>query len=255
MLETLVDLVGAHVRASRVAILDAPTDGSLWAPLDEERYLVVERLDGDFGFTRGDAHLIAGLASMARGSLVYADRERRLRHQALIDPLTGLWSYQHWLEMLLTATSGDGGTGGERRQVGLVFLDCDGFKQINNRYGHLAADQVLATIGERLRELSAEAGWCFARFGGDEFTGWMREDVDPTAFEKRCEELADVLAEPITLGQHTVTVTASIGRALARRPDAGGRGDSIEDLVESAEIDMRRRKLRKPGAVPCLRAP
>ncbi|MGZ4453377.1 MAG: EAL domain-containing protein [Nocardioides sp.] len=246
VLETLVGLVGAHVRSSRVAILDAPTDGSLWAPLDHERYLVVERLAGDFGFTRSDAHLIAGLASMARGSLVYADRERQLRHQALTDPLTGLWSYQHWLEMLLTATSGGAD---EAHQVGLVFLDCDGFKQINNRYGHLEADLILATIGDRLRALGAEIGWCFARFGGDEFTGWMRAEGDAAAFEKRCEELADVLAEPITVGQHSVTVTASIGRALARRPGAGVARDTVEDLVESAEIDMRRRKLRKPGAI------
>jgi len=247
VLERLVRLVGAHVRASRVAILDAPTPGSVWAPLDEERYLVVERPQGDTGFTRVEAHLIAGLASMARGSLVYADRERQLRHRALTDPLTGLWSYQHWLELLIAATAE--ASAGSTSPVGLVFLDCDGFKQINSRYGHVEADRILAAIGDRLRALGTEAGWCFARFGGDEFTGWMRTDGGAPAFEKSCQELADVLAEPITLGQHTVTVTASIGRALARPLVVGSAAETIEDLVESAEIDMRRRKLRKPGAV------
>lgn len=248
ILGTLTRLVTTHIRAARVAVLDRPTDGSLWAPLDRGRYLVVERQRGEFGFTRRDAQLVAGLSSMARASLEYADRERRLQRQAITDPLTGLWSYQHWLELLLRTSAEIGARAEDPRRLGVVFLDCDGFKQINNRYGHLDADQILATIGERLRRLSANAGWCFSRFGGDEFTGWLLEDGGPAAFEKRCEELAAVLAEPIGVSHHTVTVTASIGRALAD-PTLGPGGETVDELVESAEIDMRRRKLRKPGAV------
>ena len=254
ILPTLVRLVGTHVRASRVAVVDQPTEGSLWAPLDTDRYLVVERRPGDLGFTRYDAHLIAGLASMARASLEYADRERRLELQALTDHLTGLWSYRRWLELLVEAAAdrtaehphraGDG----HPSQLGVVFLDCDGFKQINSRYGHLQADRILAIIGERLRLLGESVGWCFARFGGDEFTGWLVEDAAPETFTKRCQELAAVVAEPIQLDQHRITVTASIGRALADASSEAA-GETVDELVASAEIDMRRRKLHKPGAV------
>lgn len=260
ILPTLLRLVRGHVRAARVDVTDSPTEGSLWAPLDAGRYLVVERDRGDLGFTSHDAHLVAGLASMARASLQHAERERQLQREAVTDHLTGLWSYQHWYERL-TAVAAEP----DAHRLGVVFLDCDGFKQLNSRYGHLDADIVLATLGARLRTLASDTAWRFCRFGGDEFAGWL-PDIDQEALDQRCEELAATLADPIPLGRHartghpregharaghTVSVTASIGRAVSppSAPAGALSGAAVDELIEAAEIDMRRRKLRKPGAV------
>jgi diguanylate cyclase (GGDEF)-like protein len=247
ILSTLVRLVRSHVRARRVAIAEGPAEGpaggGLCAPLDAHRRLVVERQPGDFGFTRDDARLIAGLASMARASVGYAERERRLERQAVSDHLTGLWSFGHWRDRLVETLEA-----GETPQIGVVFLDCDSFKQINERYGRLAADQILVTLGARLRDLGAVEDWTFARFGGDQFTGWLIEDGCPDSFDKRCQELGTALAEPIRVGQHSVSVTIGVGRAVADRI-IGSPAETVDDLVEGAEIDMRRRKLHQPGAV------
>jgi diguanylate cyclase (GGDEF)-like protein len=238
VLATLIERLDTQVRAGEAAIVDEPAAGTLWAPLDHGRYVALTRRRGARRFTRTDAALVTGLSALARASLEHAEHARQLRREVVTDHLTGLWTYQHWLDLLATASAERHG-----HQLGVVFLDCDGFRQINSRYGHREADRVLATVGARMRELSRTAGWSFCRFGGDEFAGWLLQEGTSADFKRRCDELAAALATPIAAGRHEVSLTASIGRTLSLDPE-----DTIDDLVEAAEIDMRRRKLRRPGA-------
>ncbi|NJC70836.1 GGDEF domain-containing protein [Planosporangium thailandense] len=95
------------------------------------------------------------------------------------------------------------------RATGLLLADLDGFKPVNDEFGHEAGDQVLATIGTRL---AAMAGTVSARLGGDEFA-LATVVVDPVELAGR---VASIVAAPIRIrGTREVTVTASIGvRAL-----------------------------------------
>ncbi len=164
--------------------------------------------------------------------------EQRLRFLAAHDPLTGA-ANRLSLASALAAAIERAARGGHR--VGLVMVDLDGFKQVNDALGHGAGDGVLRTVVRRLRDGLA-AGDVVARLGGDEFALLLAEigrSEDPTA---RLEALAQRLAEPIPVAAATVVLGASCGFALW--PDHG-RG--LDELLARADQQMYRIKRARRG--------
>jgi diguanylate cyclase (GGDEF)-like protein len=159
--------------------------------------------------------------------------EDLLTHQAMHDPLTGLPNRGAFLERLGRVQ------GAAKRQAGRVavlFLDLDHFKVINDSLGHHAGDQLLITVGERLRR-TLRPNDSVARFGGDEFTVLCRDGRQPAAALRMAERILEEVARPILLPQGEVFVTGSIGIAVSRR---GGRPD--EALVRDADLAMYQAK-------------
>ena len=103
-------------------------------------------------------------------------------------------------------------TGPDRRPVTALMLDLDGFKPINDTYGHRAGDQVLVTVATRLATHLGN-GWCCARLGGDELVALRVGSLSQP--EALAERLASVLAAPIRAGGQDVRVGAAIGVATA----------------------------------------
>ncbi|MEV0734225.1 GGDEF domain-containing protein [Polymorphospora sp. NPDC050346] len=173
----------------------------------------------------------AGLLSGFRSSRLLADA----RHAATHDRLTGLPNR-------LGLADAWANLAGHRRHV--VVLDLDGFKPVNDQYGHAAGDFVLATIGARL---AANAIGTAARLGGDEFAVIVTAD-SPTTHARR---LAAVIAAPIHLPPTVlanptatpagvvVTVTASIGLAPAR--------SGLAVALAAADAAMYRAKTARLG--------
>ncbi|MEN0110531.1 MAG: GGDEF domain-containing protein [Planctomycetota bacterium] len=123
----------------------------------------------------------------------------------------------------------------------VLFLDLDGFKTVNDRWGHLAGDACLAEIGRRLRG-ALRAGDCVGRFGGDEFLVLVHGPADADAAAPIERRLADAVAAPIGVRGETVLLGASIGVAAF---DGGG----PTDLIERADRAMYRQKSgRQEGA-------
>jgi diguanylate cyclase (GGDEF)-like protein len=229
----LLRLLQRHVTADAVQLAPRGTTAPLSAPVDDTRVVVLRRARGARGFSRRDARLVAGLAAMARSSHESAVREARLRREAVTDNLTGLWDYGYWRAQLLARAAHVVDPDG----VGVVFLDLDGFKQINAIRGHLEADVILAAVGRRLGSVP---GWTFCRFGGDEFAGWCTGLDDDLQLDAACEALAAVISDLIELPSGRIAVHASIGRALLADRTA-------DDAIARAERDLRRRKLARPG--------
>ena len=151
-------------------------------------------------------------------SLVIAEQRRShdLRRQAVTDPLTGL-ANRHALERRLDEANGD---------VTVAILDLDGFKPVNDTYGHDTGDIVLQVVAERLRGAVREDDLA-VRYGGDEFAivfaaGTAHDDA------RRCAERAErAIAEPIALeGWLRVTVGASFGIATAEAGEVAHRADA-----------------------------
>jgi diguanylate cyclase (GGDEF)-like protein len=119
--------------------------------------------------------------------------------------------------------------------AGVLFVDVDGFKQVNDLYGHYAGDQVLQTLGGRLTA-SVRAEDTVGRLGGDEFVVLAESDGDPQALRMIATRIIESLRQPIMLEDDTtVLLTASIGIT-------SGRFDSAEQLLRDADAALYRAK-------------
>ncbi len=150
----------------------------------------------------------------------------RLRHIARHDDLTGLPNRMYLREHLAERLAA-----GQR--PGVLSLDLDGFKPVNDRLGHAAGDRVLTEIGRRLAERAAAQGLFAARPGGDEFVLIVPDGVtasSETLCETLRETLGEVVAAPIVLDAATVRVSASLGLACADGPN-----DTVEALLARAD--------------------
>lgn len=141
--------------------------------------------------------------------------EVEARHRATHDLLTGLVNRTLLMERLAHALTARGVP-----SVGLLFLDLDGFKLVNDRYGHDAGDAVLLQVADRLREHVRPAD-TVARLSGDEFVVLCEELALPTEAHLLAERLLAALREPFTYGGGSLTVGASIGIALASDTEPG----------------------------------
>jgi diguanylate cyclase (GGDEF)-like protein len=152
----------------------------------------------------------------------------RARH----DHLTGLPNRAHVHELIDIELSA-----GERAPVALLFLDVDGFKDINDSLGHDVGDELLSQLATRLAECT-RVGDTVGRLGGDEFVVIGR-DCDETGAMALAQRFRDTFDRPFDLRGHTTRLTASIGVATA-----GGSGPSVRstDLVRDADLAMHAAK-------------
>ena len=139
--------------------------------------------------------------------------------QALTDPLTNLANRTyalHELDRVLHRQIRRGG------HTAVVFIDLDGFKQVNDRHGHAAGDETLVTVSTKLRE-AVRTTDTPARFGGDEFVIICEGLVDPADAQLLADRLCDSLPGTYPVHNGSVLVGASIGIAVADRPVAAHR--------------------------------
>ena len=172
---------------------------------------------------------------------VDADRRRheaRARHEALHDPLTGLPNRTLFDDRLDVALRS---AGRHDLAVGVVLLDLDGFKEVNDNLGHAAGDRLLCEVAERLRQV-LRAGDTIARLGGDEFGICLPGPLDPLEAAQVAERLVASLAEPFHLSDLPVRVAASCGVATA--PE---HGQSADTLLHRADVAMYRAKRERLG--------
>lgn len=177
---------------------------------------------------QGESALLASVAA-----------EEASRHRALHDAVTGLPNSTLFSDRLETALEQ-----ADRHawRLAVMFLDLDGFKQINDTHGHDIGDRVLQEVAERLGDTIRGAD-SIGRRGGDEFLVLALELTDDGAAIVLATKICDRIAEPMVFGGVTVTVGTSIGIAIypddARRPT---------DLLKCADIAMYAAKQGRLGA-------
>ncbi len=154
---------------------------------------------------------------------------RRVEHLAYHDSLTGLPNRSFFGKLLEDRVRLAGRYG---HQFGLLFLDLDGFKQINDTLGHDAGDDLLREVAERL-EATLRDSDVVARMGGDEFVVLLPTIESEEQVASVAQKVLDSLAQPFILLGERFTVTASVGVSLF--PQDGG---DVQALMKNADIAM-----------------
>ncbi|GIF18145.1 diguanylate cyclase (GGDEF)-like protein [Actinoplanes tereljensis] len=152
------------------------------------------------------------------------EHETRLRHQALTDGLTGLANRTHFHEQVEAALDADSA------RTSVLLIDLDGFKQVNDTYGHAAGDDLLISVADKMRAAVRE-GDLPARFGGDEFGILLRGCTGPEA-EQTAQRLLAAFAVPVAISGTFVTANASIGSAAAEP------GEGVSAVIRRADVAM-----------------
>lgn len=157
-----------------------------------------------------------------------------LTERAVRDPLTGLANRVLFEERLRASLARDARAGSA---TGVLFLDLDGFKAVNDEHGHAVGDAVLRGVAGRLTQ-AVRPSDTVARFGGDEFVVLV-EDADSSTIDSLTARLADAVREPLKVGRRRLVVGVSVGLSLARGGDADPAG-----LLAQADAHMYDAKRR-----------
>ena len=191
-----------------------------------------------YRFTPQDVHFVQAAANVLAEAIERHSAEETLRHRVLHDPLTGLPNRLSFVDSLDRALAR--ATASER-PVGVLFLDLDHFKLINDSMGHHAGDDLLRAVAPRLREHLRPSD-VIARFGGDEFGVLVDELVDEKEALTIGDRVAEAFSKPFSLDGVDHAVTASIGIAVMR-PSAEAELEA-ELLIRDADAAMYRAKER-----------
>ncbi|HET9731347.1 MAG TPA: EAL domain-containing protein [Acidimicrobiales bacterium] len=216
-------------------------------PFSDSGQLVLGR--SDTGFDRDEMILIRAMARILALSLRSVDAvtaERSLRREseqrareALRDPLTGLPNRGLFLDRLNEAAARARRSG---QSFGVLFMDLDGFKVVNDSMGHATGDELLRAVARRIASATRAADTT-ARLGGDEFAVLVEES---RRLEDACavaERVRAAMAEPFPMGGRNIKVDVSIGIAIG--PD----GDNPPDLLlRDADLAMYQAKSESRGA-------
>ncbi|MGZ6260261.1 MAG: diguanylate cyclase [Candidatus Limnocylindrales bacterium] len=196
-------------------------------------------------FTEDDVELLRSLASQATLAMANVNLHFDVQRQAITDDLTGLTSHGHFQELL----------GAEMEEVrryqypvGLIMLDIDNFKSVNDRYGHQQGDLVLRCVADALRNTSRDVDVA-ARYGGEEMALILPHTDLEGAFgmAERARLAVAGLKIPLLEGEGSLSVTTSVGAASSV---AGNKDDLIAAADAALYVAKREGKNRTVRAEP-----
>ncbi|WP_432572642.1 diguanylate cyclase domain-containing protein [Kineococcus sp. SYSU DK005] len=186
------------------------------------RWLVTARSQ-EASLVRYDRAALESLGSLGAAALLRVRLTEEAARHALLDHLTGLANRRAFTARLEAAL-------GCGEPLGVLFVDLDGFKAVNDTLGHAAGDELLVHVGERLRRL-AGPGALPARLGGDEFAVLV-PDTAPGFVEDVCDLVVAALEDPFVLAAGPASVAASVGATTS------GPGDDADAMLSRADAAM-----------------
>jgi len=231
----------AVMDAGEVAEINLAGASALAAPLSAteggDRVLaIVSVARADRPFTPPERELFSYLTSQAAVSVENVDLHETVQRQAVTDELTGLFNHRRFQEVMDVEVERARRYG---QEMGLIMLDIDNFKRVNDTYGHMQGDEVLRAVARVLHQSAREIDEP-ARYGGEEMAVALPQtDLDGAYnFAERVRKLIEELELPLLDGEGVLKVTASFGAAsLVSSPQSDKEG-----LVAAADAALYRAK-------------
>jgi diguanylate cyclase (GGDEF)-like protein len=210
----------------------------LGVPLNTSRgvigALVVQSYTGDVRYTEQDKALLQFVSTQVAVAIERKQAEATLQHMARHDPLTALPNRAVVLERLRSSLAG---ARHDDRQLAVLFIDLDDFKQVNDRLGHPAGDQLLQEVAARMQTCVRESD-TVGRMGGDEFMVIVHDITQPEQATLAAEKIRAALEQPFEWHGLQIRISASIGVAICP-----GHGNDDLQLVHGADQAMYAAKL------------
>ena len=180
--------------------------------------------------------MLALLAEIIGAQVFYATKYAAddLFFRATHDEMTGLANRALFMDRFRSALLR---TSRDERPVGILMLDMDGLKTINDHFGHRAGDAALCTFAQRLKE-NIRTTDTAARIGGDEFAILLQPVKDSPSISISLDRLLSAIAKPLIFEQMELTLSASVGAASA--PDDGLDPDLLLEKADQAMYLMKR---------------
>jgi diguanylate cyclase (GGDEF)-like protein len=159
-----------------------------------------------------------------------------LARQAFRDPLTELGNRKMFIDHATDALADADDT-----MTAVILVDLDGFKEINDTYGHATGDELLRTAAERLNA-NVRANDTVSRLGGDEFVVLLPRLTDDQIADTVANRILRDLAQPLVIGEAVLTIPASAGIALTR-----GSGTAVDEVMREADLALYQAKAEGKG--------
>jgi len=234
MVEAALALARSHGEAYGIEFRIVRPDGT------------VRRLVEQTDVERDANDVVSAVRGIRRDITLQTEANERIRTLALFDPLTGLANRSLFRDLLKQWLPHAHKLG---KRCAVLVIDLDRFKLINETLGPRVGDEVLKVVSDRLRACLKASGSAMpvdgqapderlARLGGDEFTVLLVDVADPHQASLVARRMAEALVAPVLVGEHELTVTASIG--ISMTPDDG---HDMDSLLRNAGTAMHAAKL------------
>lgn len=255
-----VELCVEVVRSGQPQLLGGTEDGGvcwLGVPLDSLQgvmgVLLLTSPEGGSGYSQQDLELLQFVSAQVAIAIERKRLYARLERAARYDALTGLGNRALLLERMQDALVRARRSG---QRLALLYLDLDGFKQVNDALGHATGDLLLQETARRLRQAVRETD-TVARIGGDEFVVLLEGIGRPARVQRVAAKVRDALSRPAAQVGLDLPIASSIGIALYPED-----GETEAELLQQADAAMYAVKLRRsmrrtavPGTAEALGGP
>lgn len=190
--------------------------------------------------------LISELATLRKRLAVLEAKERRLFYLATHDVSTGVRNQALFNDHLTWALQQ---ASRNQRHLAIMLIDLDGFKDVNDTFGHSGGDELFQAVGHRLKNLLRESD-TIARMGGDEFLVLLPEITEVEEIATIALRILTAFQKSFVCNHHEISITTTIGIAIYPTD-----GENVDTLVKNADIAMYRAKNKGPNNYQCYTSP
>jgi diguanylate cyclase (GGDEF)-like protein len=190
---------------------------------------VVQSYSGEVRYTEQDKSLLQFVSNQIASAIVRKQNEAWLQYIAHHDPLTDLPNRELFHDRLQTALAR---ARRNKERLAVLYIDLDGFKEVNDGHGHAVGDLLLQEVAQRIRRCLRESD-TVGRIGGDEFVVLLNNITLPEHGAVVAEKIRAVLDRPFELGGKRLHISSSIG--VATYPE---HGDDNKQLIRHADEAM-----------------